>query len=76
VKYDIYIYLKDGEVTMWQKHYIWHKWLPKTPIGYAKDIFKITKKPKEFGPCWWGTQDEDPSTTGYQLVGVIKNEEK
>jgi hypothetical protein len=74
-KSDIYIYLKDGVVSMWQKHYIWHKWQPKTTGAYAREAAKYYGKEKAYGPCWWGMHDEAPEEHGYSLVGIIKDED-
>jgi hypothetical protein len=76
MKNDIYVYIKDGVVSMWIKQYIWHKWMPKTPKPYADAMAKYTKDKKAaYGPTWWGMHDEAPEEKGYQLVGVI-NESK
>lgn len=65
------VYLSPkGEVTLWQKHYIWHKWMPKTPANYAKAMSKITGK-KEDGPCFWGMHSESPEEKGYKLIGEL-----
>jgi hypothetical protein len=68
----IYIFISPkGEVTMWVKRYIWHKWMPKTPKLYADSMSKFTGK-REDGPTWWGMHDESPETKGYKFIGVIK----
>jgi len=65
------VYLSPkNEITLWQKHYIWHKWLSKTPKMYADALKKITKK-NEDGPCFWGESEKSPEEQGYKFIGKL-----
>jgi hypothetical protein len=69
----IYVFKgRKGNITLWIKRYIWHKWIPKTPKAYADAQVKSGWKTKEeaYGPCWWGMQ-EDPNET-LELIGELK----
>lgn len=71
MKQDILVYLKDGEISLWQKHYIWHKWMPETPKAYADVMFTITKDKSAYGPTFWGMHDEPPEEKGYTFIGKL-----
>lgn len=67
----IYVYMKAGKVTLWIKKAIWMKWVPRTPKGYADVTARVLKQRPDYGPCWWGTQEQPPHETGYVLVGTL-----
>lgn len=75
MKKEVFVYLKKGEITLWQKHHIWHKWKEKTPKAYADAMFKITKNKSEYGPCFWGMHEESPEEKGYVLLGTLNLKE-
>jgi hypothetical protein len=54
----MYVYLKDGKISLWKKANIWHKWQPKSPFDGK--------------PCFWGNREEEPQEHGYVLIGAIK----
>lgn len=70
----IHIYLRNGEISMWVKQHIWHKWMPKTPKVYAESMAKFTGKKAAYGPTWWGMHDESPESKGYTFVGIIQDQ--
>lgn len=53
----VYVYLKDGQISLWKKASIWHKWQPKSPLDGQ--------------PTFWGTHDEEHQEHGYTLIGSI-----
>lgn len=70
-----FVYLApDGKTfSLWQKHYIWHKWIPKTLGDYAKAYKKMVPEWKN-GPCFWGMGDECPDDLGYKFVGFLADQ--
>lgn len=69
-----YVYLKDNEISLWQKHYVWHKWLTKTPKNYADILVKngYASREEAYGPCFWGMHEEAPEEKGYEFIGVLE----
>jgi len=75
-KRHVFIFMKDGELSLWIKCYIWHKWIPKTPKAYADAMAKVTGQEPDYGPSFWGMYEESPTEKGYKYVGLLDEEAK
>jgi len=73
VEPELRVYLKRGKLTVWKKlpRGLWFKWLPNTPKAYADIEARVLNRKPDYGPCFWGAQDEAPEETGYQYVGKL-----
>ena len=65
------VYMKGGKVTLWQKHWLWHKWIPKPPKPYSDTEKRLGIFTDYSLGCFWGTQEEAPEKTGYILIGEL-----
>lgn len=60
----------SGELSLWRKQFIWHKWMAKTPKAYADAQVRNGYKTKEeaYGPCFWG-MEKSPEELGLRFLG-------
>jgi hypothetical protein len=69
-----YVYLKGEEISLWKKYYLWHKWIKAPHKDYIKTEKRLGINTDYSMGCFWGTQEKDPSETGYILIGTLSED--